>query len=99
MNGLNVEKSISSGFRIFNSMLRYSPLSFLTYFLDYRWSVDHEKELLHLCNFCDSSPTCLKTHSKRHQNVLPMALYVTCEESFERGYNKKKRPSAQKLMI
>ena len=52
-----------------------------------------------MCTFCDSSfkdLPALKTHSKRHQNVLPMELYVTGEESFERGYNKKKRPSAQK---
>ena len=60
---------------------------------------EYEKELLHLCTFCDSSfkdlPT-LKTHIKRHQNVLPLALYVTREESFVRSYSNKKKTMPQK---
>jgi hypothetical protein len=60
---------------------------------------EFEKELLHFCTFCDSSfkdlPS-LKTHIKRHQNVLPLALYVTREESFVRSYNNKKKAKPKK---
>ena len=46
--------------------------------------------------FVNQDLPALKTHSKIHQNVLPIVLYVTCQESFEGGYNKKKRPCAPK---
>ena len=39
----------------------------------------NEKELYHLCNFCNHSFKNileLKTHIKRHQNVLPVALFA-----------------------
>ena len=60
---------------------------------------EFEKELLHMCTFCDSSfkdLPALKTHIKRHQNVLPLALYVTREESFVRSYNNKKKTKPKK---
>ena len=60
---------------------------------------EFEKELLHMCTFCDSSfkdLPALKTHIKRHQNVLPLALYVTREESFVRSYNNKKKIKTKK---
>ena len=60
---------------------------------------EFEKELLHMCTFCDSSfkdLPALKTHIKRHQNVLPLALYVTREESFVRSYNNKKKTKSKK---